>query len=156
LLIIYCLHAELVKCYHFGMKKLICIVLLLAGCSGGPAPKDTVFEFIDAVKSSDSLRVVKLLDIDAYIKSRMPEMSAEDSVKILAEYQVKTIQSLLGNGEVRSRWLRDLIVVNTETRKGDVAEVEVSFINRDAGLQLYTKMALHRQPDRSWRVTFFK
>ncbi|HBY99997.1 MAG TPA: hypothetical protein DEO84_01630 [candidate division Zixibacteria bacterium] len=62
----------------------------------------------------------------------------------------------MGNGEVRSRWLRDLIVVNTETRKGDVAEVEVSFINRDAGLQLYTKMALHRQPDRSWRVTFFK
>jgi hypothetical protein len=138
------------------MKKLICIVLLIAACSGGPAPKDTVFEFIDAVKSSDSLRVVKLLDIDAYIKSRMPEMSAEDSARVLDEYRTKTIQSLLGDGEVRTHWLRDLIVVNTETHKGDMAEVEVSFINREAGLQLYTKMQLHRQPDRSWRVTYFK
>jgi hypothetical protein len=132
------------------------MALLVASCSSGPSPKDTVFEFIYAVKNSDSLRVVKLLDVDAYIKSRMPEMTAQDSAKVLDDYKTKTIQSLLGEGDVRSRWLRDLIVVNTETHKDDLAEVEVSFLDREAGRQLYTKMQLHRQTDGSWRITYFK
>lgn len=139
------------------MKNYIIIaILIISACSSGPAPKDTVFEFIDAVKGSDSLRVVKLLDVDAYIKSRMPSMSPEDSAKVLAEYRTTTIQSLLGTGEVRSRWLHDMIVVNTETRQDSLAEVEVSFINKDTQTQLYTKMQLHQQPDRSWRITYFK
>jgi hypothetical protein len=138
------------------MKKTIFIALLLASCSGGPNPKDTVFEFIDAVKNSDSLRVVQILDVDAYIKARMPEMSAADSAKVLEDYRAKTIQSLLGEGEVRARWIHDLIVVNTETRYDSTAEVEVSFVDRDAGRQLYTKMQLHRQPDRTWRITYFR
>jgi hypothetical protein len=86
----------------------------------------------------------------------MPAMSPEDSVKVMDEYRVKTIQSLLGEGDVRKRFLHDLIVVNTETRQDSVAEVEVSFLDRQAGNQLYTKMQLRRQPDRSWRVTYFK
>jgi hypothetical protein len=138
------------------MKKTLIIAILIASCSGGPVPKDAVFEFIDAVKSSDSLRVVKLLDIDTYIKSQMSEMTAQDSAKILDEYRTKTIRSLLGDGEVRSRWLHDLIVVNTETRKDSMAEVEVSFVDREVGHQLFTKMQLHRQTDGSWRITYFR
>jgi hypothetical protein len=138
------------------MKNIIIIVLLIiASCSSGPVPKDTVFDFIDAVKLSDSLQVVKLLDIDAYIKAQMSSMSPEDSAKVLVEYRTKTIQSLLGNGEVRSRWLDDQIVVNTETRQDSFAEVEVSFINKATRIQLYTKMQLRQQPDRSWRITYF-
>jgi hypothetical protein len=139
------------------MKKLVIItVLILTACSSGPSPKDTVFEFIDAVKASDSLRVAKLLDMDVYIKARMQAMSSEDSAKVLSDYRVKTIQSLLGDGDVRRRFLQELIVVNTETRQDSVAEVEVSFINKDTQVQLYTKMQLCRQPDRAWRITYFR
>ena len=144
------------------MKKIYILIPLVAfsaillNCSSGPAAKDTVFQFIDAVKNSDSLQVVKLLDIDAYIRSKMPSMTPEDSAKVLKEYRITTIQSLLGDGDVRYRFLHDQIVVNMETRKDSVAEVEVSFIDRDIGNQLYTKMQLHLQPDHTWRITFFK
>ncbi len=139
------------------MRKIIIVLILIAAaCSSGPTPKKTVFEFIDAVKSDDSLKIVQLLDIDAFIKSRMPEMSPEDSAKALEEYRVKTIQSLLDNGDIRHRFLHDLIVVNIESRQGDVAEVEVSFVNRETKTQLYTKIQLHRQPDGTWRITYFK
>jgi hypothetical protein len=139
------------------MRNIIIVfILITAACSSGPTPKKTVFEFIDAVKNDDSLKIVQLLDIDAYVKSRMPVMSPEDSARVLEEYRAKTIQSLLDNGDIRRRFLHDLIVVNIESRQGDVAEVEVSFVNRETRTQLYTKIELHRQPDGAWRITYFK
>ena len=139
------------------MKKLLILVIpLLLACSSQPGPKDVVFEFIDGVLTSDSLIVVKNLDIDAYIKSLMMEMSPADSTAILSEKRVSTIQSLLGDGETRRRWLRSQIIVNTETKSDSVAEVEVSFIDRSINHQLYTKMQLKRQVDKSWKIVFFK
>ena len=139
------------------MKKIIFIGLILCGaCAKGPQPKDVVFDFIDAVKSSDSLRVTQILDIDSYVKSLMTEMSPADSAQVLSDYRVKTIQSLLGNGEVRQSWMRSLIVVNKEEKKDSTAEVEVSFIDQALGRQLYTKMQLHQQPNGGWKITYFK
>jgi len=139
------------------MKKLLILVIpLLLACSSQPGPKDVVFEFIDGVLTSDSLIVVKNLDIDAYIKSLMMEMSPADSSAILSEKRVSTIQTLLGDGETRRRWLRSQIIVNTETKSDSVAEVEVSFIDRSINHQLYTKMQLKRQVDKSWKIVFFK
>jgi hypothetical protein len=131
-------------------------VLVLLACSGGPDPKDKVFDFIDAVKSSDSLRVVNDLDIERYIQSLMMEMSSEDSAKVMADYRLRTISSLLGEGDVRHRWLNSLIVVNKSEVKDSIAEVEVSFIDRESNHQLYTKMQLLRQSDKSWRIIYFK
>jgi hypothetical protein len=143
--------------YDIDMKNATIILsLLILGCSSGPAPKDTVFDFIDAVKSSDSLRVVRDLDIDRYIVNMMSEMSPEDSTKVLADYRGKTLQTLLGDGDVRSRWLQDLIVVNEEHKKDTLADVEVSFVDRNAGTQLYTKMQLYKTPNETWRIYYFK
>ena len=145
------------QCYNSDMRKLTFIgLMVLLTCAGGPGPKDVVFEFIDAVKSSDSLRVVQLLDLDAYVKNLMPEMSPEDSAKALSQYGERTIQSLLGDGDARRRWMRMLIVVNKETISNDSAEVEVSFIDQQAGHQLYTRMRLQRQPDGTWKITYFR
>ncbi len=140
------------------MKKILIIcALVFAACAGGPSPKDTVFEFIDAVKNSDSLKVAKILDVDAYIKSLIAApATAQDTAQILEQNRPKAIQSLLGEGDIRTRWLRDLIVVNKEEIYGDTATVEVSFLNQQAGTQLYTRIVLQRQTDRTWRVTYFK
>jgi hypothetical protein len=139
------------------MKRTTIILgLILLTCSNKPGPKDIVFDFIDAVKSSDSLRVERDLDINRYIKSIMSEMSSEDSAKVLSDYRIKTILSLLGDGDVRRRWMRDLIVVNKEEKQDTLAEVEVSFIDQSAGHQLYTKMQLYRLPDGSWRISYFR
>jgi hypothetical protein len=137
-------------------KRTIIAALLMTACSSKPGPKDVVFDFIDAVKSNDSLRVMQLLDIDSYIKMQMAEISPDDSARVLADYRERTIQSLLGEGVVRSRWMRDLIVVNKEEKRDSLAEVEVSFLDQAAGHQLYTKMQLQRQPDKSWRIIYFR
>ena len=145
-----------------NMKKLMAFLILAAilACSSGPSPKDRVFEFIDAVKSADSLRVLSILDLDSYIaitsEGNMPEMSSADTIAALYAYRTKTIESLLQYGEVRHRWLSNQIVVNKEILKGDTANVEVSFIDQQSGYMLYTQIQLRRQPDKSWRVVFFK
>lgn len=139
------------------MKKMMLIGIILAlGCSSGPAPKDTVFEFIDAVKLDDSTRVVQILDLDSYIESMMMEMTPAESTQVIAENRLKIMQSLLGDGDVRQKWMHSLIVVNEEVVQDSLAEVEVSFIDQAAGHQLYTKMQLRRQPDKSWRIIYFR
>lgn len=132
---------------------ILCAVFL--ACSGRPDPKDTVFAFIEAVMTSDSLGVVNNLDIDTYVTARMAEMSPEDSVTVLAENREKTIQSLLSEGPIRLRWMSQQILVNESFESDSSAEVEVSFIDRAIGHMVYTKMQLKLQPDNSWKIVYF-
>ncbi|UCE65416.1 MAG: hypothetical protein JSU85_11160 [Candidatus Zixiibacteriota bacterium] len=139
------------------MRKLLFVFALgLIVCSGKPGPKDVVFEFIRAVYDSDSTKIVNILDVDAYNRMHMVVMSPEDSAAVLEEYRVKTIQSLLGDGEKRAFWTKSQILVNKEHVKGDFAEVDVSFIDRVTGVLLYTKIQLEKQPDGSWKIVYFK
>ena len=139
------------------MKNLIFVFVFgFLACSGGPGPKDVVFDFIRAVYDSDSTRIVEMLDVDAYTRMHMVDMSSEDSAAVLAEYRVKTIQSLLDNGEKRAFWLKSQILVNKEHIKDDFAEVDVSFIDKNTNVLLYTKIQLKKQPDGTWKIVYFK
>jgi PBP1b-binding outer membrane lipoprotein LpoB len=139
------------------MRKIIIAgALVFLACSGKPAPKDAVFDFVDAVLTSDSLRVVKNLDVDTYVRSLMTKMSPEDSARVMKEYPARTIASLLSDGDVRRRWQHSQIIVNQEFRKDGNAEVEVTFIDRATNNALYTRMQLHQQPTGAWRVTYFR
>jgi hypothetical protein len=139
------------------MKKML--VVLFFGflyCSGQPGPKDTVFDFIRAVYDSDSTSIVRILDVDAYIRKQMVPMSPEDSATVLEEYRTKTIQSLLGDGPKRAYWLKSQILVNKEHINDGFAEVDVSFIDKDTGVLRYTRIQLERQPDDSWKIVYFQ
>jgi hypothetical protein len=139
------------------MKRILLILGLgLVFCSGKPGPKDMVFDFIRAVYESDSTRIVEILDVDAYNRMHMVEMSPEDSARVLEEYRAKTIQSLLGDGAKRAYWMKSQILVNQERIEGDSAEVDVSFIDRVTNVLLYTKIQLRKQPDGNWRIVYFK
>ena len=136
---------------------LILLSLAALACSSKPDPKEVVFDFIDAVLTSDSLRVVKDLDVDAYVKMLMTEMTPEDSAAALALNRDKTIKSLLDDGDVRSRWLRQQIVVNQAFVADTTAEVEVSFIDKSSGHMVYSRMQLNWRPDdNAWKIVFFR
>ncbi len=137
------------------MRKLIILSAVFLACSGRPDPKDTVFLFIEAVMTSDSLGVVNNLDIDAYVVALMAEMSPDDSAAVLAANREKTIQSLLGKGPVRLKWMSRQILVNESVESDSTAEVEVSFIDRTTRHMVYTKMQLKLQPDNSWKIVYF-
>lgn len=138
-------------------KLLILFSAALLACSSRPDPKDVVFDFIDAVLTSDSLRVIKNLDVDAYLKNLMTEMTPEDSAAALETNREKTIRSLLDDGDARSRWLRQQIVVNEAFVADTTAEVEVSFIDQSSGHMVYTRMQLRWLPDeKCWKIVFFR
>lgn len=140
-----------------NMYKL-CIIFAIAviACSGRPGPKDVVFDFIDAVLTSDSLRVMDDLDVDEYVKSLLMEMSPEDSALAISDQRTRTIQSLLSDGDTRSRWRRQQIVVNEAFVADTLAEVEVSFIDQASGHMVYTRMQLKKQADDTWKIIFFR
>lgn len=138
------------------MKKYFILAFMaIVACSGKPGPKDVVFDFIDGVLTSDSVKIVNDLDIVSFTKYLMVKMSPEDSAKVLADKPGEIINSMLKDGETRSRWMRQQIIVNTETIKKDTSEVEVSFMDKSTGHLLVTKMQLAKQPDGTWRIFYF-
>jgi len=137
------------------MRKLMVFSVLFFACSGRPDPKDTVFAFIEAVMTSDSLGLVKCLDVDAYVKARMAEMTPEDSAIVLDENRTKTIQSLLGDGIIRTHWQNQQILVNQSFEADGTAEVEVSFIDATTRHMVYTMMQLRLQPDNTWKIVYY-
>lgn len=139
------------------MKKLVLIVIIgVFACSGKPGPKEVVFDFIRAVYESDSLKITEILDVDAYIKLQLAEMSPEDSSAVFDKQRISTIQSLLGDGEKRAYWMKSQLLVNRVNVKDDFAEVDVSFIDKVSSTLRYTKIQLRKQPDNSWRIVYFK
>lgn len=136
--------------------KIPLAILILLSCSGKPTPKDVVFDFIKAVKSSDSLEVARLLDVDAYIQYRMAQMTPEDSAQVLAEHRKKTFESVLKDGQIRTHWKKSQILVNRATESDSLAEVEVSFMDKQTAYLLYTKIVLKRGPDGTWRIVWFQ
>lgn len=130
-------------------------LLTLAACSPKPAPKDVVFDFIDAVRDGDTTRVIQHLDIDAYLKFNMREMSSADSAIVLRDSRNLPIERLFGEGEVRERWMNWQILVNREIKHDSAAEVEVSFINQMTRHQYYTQVRLEKQPDGVWKIFYF-
>jgi hypothetical protein len=139
------------------MKKISFLSLLvLAACSSQPGPKDVVFDFIAAVRTGDTTSVLQMLDIDAYVKFNMVEMSPEDSAVALREYRDLPVQRLFGDGEVRERWMNWQIVVNRELKQDSLADVEVSFVNRMTRHQILTYVKLQLQPDGVWKIYYFE
>jgi hypothetical protein len=140
------------------MKNIgLILLVLLCACSSTPEPKDVVFDFIKAVKTSDSLAVTQLLDIDEYIKIRMTEMSPEDSVAVIEQERIGVIDRLLREGKTREYWNEEGLkfVVNRARIYGDSAYVDVSYMEK-TGRLIYTNMILKRYPDKNWKIIYFK
>ena len=155
---VFCLATTGLEAYDDFMKRFMVPLFILSciACSQGPHPKDTVFNFIDAVLKSDSLKVLESLDLATYASLHVDESVHGDSTAFVQDYASETLQSLLGDGRIRRRWLRSQIIVNKETIDDGTAEVEVSFIDRASSHMIYTRMQLEKQPDRSWLITYFR
>jgi hypothetical protein len=142
--------------------RLALIALLLIGmwsCShdARPAPKDTIMLMFDAMRESDSVSLAMNIDLAAAARSLELDLapSVTGSGEVPVDSAALLLSSLVGDGRLRKRWLTDnqIVIGKTET-KGDIALVEVSFIDKITRVQYYNKMRLVFRNNR-WIVTDF-
>jgi len=133
----------------------ICLLLSLSlSCGGGKSPKGVVKDFIWAVQDSDSATIVSCLDLDAMVRRSLKATSPEDSLLVLGLYKGKILGTLVGDGHRRTTWRKSQIVLGAEEIRDNLAEVEVSFIDKETGRQNYTKMQL-RETEEGWKIIYF-
>jgi hypothetical protein len=128
--------------------------VLFIFCGGKESPKSVVKEFIWAVQDSDSARIVSCLDLDTMVKRSLRTTTPEDSLLVLGVYKQRILGTLLREGHRRTTWLKSQIVIGAGEIRGNLAEVEVSFIDKETGRQNYTKMQLH-ETEEGWKIIYF-
>jgi hypothetical protein len=136
------------------LLSIFLVLLFFFSCGGQRSPKGVVKDFIWAVQDSDSATIVSCLDLDAIVRRSVKTTSPEDSLLLLGIYREKILRTLLGDGHRRTTWLKSQIVLGAEEIRDSLAEVEVSFIDKETGRQNYTKMQL-RETRQGWKITYF-
>lgn len=139
------------------------IVLLVAGltsCShdARPDPKETIKYLFEAMQQSDSVSLAQNIDLASAARGMTRDLgpAVEDSTGVTPDPGARLLSSMVGDGDLRRRWLTEnqIVVGRTETM-GDTALVEVSFIDKITRVQYYNKMRLVWRNER-WIVTDFR
>lgn len=151
-------------CMNFRITLHVLLIALLAvgptGCShdARPNPKDTIKNMFEAMRTSDSVALAVNIDLASAARDMQDELwgTLPDSVLALSDPADRLLASMVGEGELRKRWLSDnQIVIGKSEIAADTALVEVSFLDRVTRVQYYNKMRLVFRQGR-WIVTDFK
>lgn len=129
--------------------------LLTWGCSGKPNPKNTVMDFFTALHADDTTLVHQSIDFDrAWPSVSLDLKTPDDSLLSEIPWNERLLTSLIGDGRLRTRWVKMQVVIGKTEVFADSATVEVSFIDRETRVQFYNNMALVFR-DGSWQIVAF-
>lgn len=133
---------------------ILAVYLGFASCSKVENPRTVVKEFANAVLQDDSTKIESLINWEGMIKGRLQTMSHNDSIRAFEYHKNKFMESLIDSGYRRLSYLNSRIVVGKGEIKGNRAEVELSFIDKETAIQNYTKVVLDKSPD-GWKIIYF-
>lgn len=140
---------------------LFCSVIISAGlflgCSQEAArgPKQVVIKLFGAMERNEKAAVANALDLVALLKIRDRDYAL--NLDSLREMRTPTaiLDDLTGEGKTKLVWFSLQRVVGAEEIIGDTAYVEVSFVNKETGMQYYNKFGLHKIGE-IWRIYSFR
>ena len=139
----------------FLFLSLMSFLSIFFYCGTGPSPRVMVMDFIEAVNKADTASIEKYLDIDGYAQEKMKELPEAERQKISPKFKEHLKADFLGNGLTRLLWQSKMIVVNKEDLSGNSAVVEVTFIDKETGITVYTNAKLHKINKR-WMIYYIK
>jgi hypothetical protein len=135
---------------------ILVMIALVVGCSSGStgSPKDTVIALFGAMEKDDRAAIANILDL-----GEMMKRSTEDYALSGGEPRVFTtpediLADLTGTGETKLRWFSLQRIVANASITEDVANVEVTFVDKVGSKGYRTEFGLHKVHDR-WKIFSF-
>jgi hypothetical protein len=143
------------------MKRLAAVgfaaMLMVAACSPSSSdPRGAVVKFLNAVRASDTLTILRSVTIEApytLLADTGIELGTPHADTVM---MARFIREITFGGDLYDRWVdKQMVVGDGEFIGTDSAEVEVSFVSRRTGIQYYNKFGLARKGP-VWQIYSFK
>ena len=106
-------------------------------------PKSTVISFFGAMEKNDQAALTALLDLPELMKNVNEDYAlSSDSARMFTNPE-QILKDLTYDGKTKTRWFSyQRIIADTEI-SGDMASVEVTFVDKEQGRAYLTKFGLH-------------
>jgi len=136
---------------------LVVALAAMWGCStdkyAEPDPQQTVVKFLRAVEQNRRADLAHYLDFPAFIGKHERDITLSDTIRTFTNPE-QILDDLSKGGFTYQRWMGMQRVVGKGEIMGDSALVEVSFVNKETGMQYYNKWGLRRYGN-TWKIYSF-
>jgi hypothetical protein len=132
--------------------------LLMNGCSSSSkpsGPKDAVIKFFGAMESNDQAALAHLLDLTELMKNAESDYAINTASPRTFVSPKDILDDLTNDGKTKRLWFSMQRIVNTAEVTDGAAQVEVTFIDKEASRGYMTKFGLHLA-DGKWKIYSFK
>jgi hypothetical protein len=139
------------------MGVLICVLILLPMCGdlSDDSPKEVVIRLFGAMDRDDRAAIVYILDLPSMMGLENDDYALQTDSPRTFYNPEDILDDLTGEGLTKSRWFALQRVIGRMEIHGDSALVEVSFINKEKGIQYYNKFGLCRK-NNGWKIYSFR
>lgn len=127
------------------------------GCDsrGSDSPRDVVIQLFGAMERNERAAIPHLLDLRTLMEPGIDDYALQTKVPRKFFSPEEMLDDLTDSGLTKTRWFSMQRVIGSAEVVGDTAWVEVSFVNKDKGIQYYNKFGLHRSKG-YWKIYSFK
>jgi PBP1b-binding outer membrane lipoprotein LpoB len=145
------------------MKKYLSIIscflllVLLVGCSSDSTsdPREVVISMFGAMEKNDKAALAGILDLPELMKIYNSDYALKtDSIRMFTSPQ-QILEDLTDDGLTKTRWFSYQRIINKSFVDGEVATVEITFVDKENSVGYRTKFGLHKI-NTKWRIYSFK
>lgn len=137
----------------------ICILataIFAIGCSSGSTggPKDTVIALFGSMEKDDRAAIANIIDLGEMMKKSVEDYALSGSEPRVFTTPEQILNDLTGEGETKKRWFSLQRIVAEAKVSGDIANVEVTFVDKAGSKGYRTEFGLHKVHGR-WKIFSF-
>jgi hypothetical protein len=132
------------------------MVLATIGCDSAQQtdPRQTVIALFGAMEKDDKAALTRILDLAELMQTINEDYALQtDSPRTFTNPQ-QILDDLTGDGKTKQTWFSLQRIVNKAEIHGDVATVEVTFVDKERSRGYMTRFGLHKKNDK-WRIYSF-
>ena len=146
------------------MRSIICLFVVaitaLAGVTGCESnnqvdPKQTVIALFSAMEKDDKAALTRILDLAELMQTINEDYALQTNNPRKFSNPQEILDDLTGEGQTKRTWFSLQRIINRTDIQGDVATVEVTFVDKEQSRGYMTRFGLHKKNGK-WRIYSFK
>jgi len=131
------------------------LILLSCANSNSDDPKEIVIRLFGAMERDEKAAILQLVDMPALMQISGEDYALQSDNPRTFHNPEDILNDLTGDGLTKKRWFSMQRIIGRKEIIGDTAYVEVSFINKEKGIQYYNKFGLHKK-ESGWKIFGFR